>query len=139
MSENPDVRVFNMAFAFLRGAITDQKTVEHSIDVFMCCAGLSRDQRVAAILHDVCEDSAHRPKDLWRFGKEVIEIVDAMTRREDESYKDYLRRLARCRLARPVKRRDLWCNLRRRPVPGDLERRYTVAMDFLYTYEDEPQ
>ncbi|MDX1547982.1 MAG: HD domain-containing protein [Rhodothermales bacterium] len=71
--------------------------------------------RMAALLHDVVEDSGwtlERLRDEG-FPDAVVDAVDALTHREDEgeSYEDYVARAARNPLARQIKRADLEDNM----------------------------
>jgi (p)ppGpp synthase/HD superfamily hydrolase len=70
-------------------------------------------QRMAAVLHDVVEDTAITLDDLRArgFPRAVVAAVDALSRRPDEPYLDLVRRAARNALARPVKLADLRDNL----------------------------
>ena len=86
------------------------------------------DVMTAAILHDVVEDTAVTLDDLKTFGlsKNVIEAVDVLTKREEDDYFDYIRKVKNNKIARYVKDADLRTNmdLSRIPNPGkkDLER-----------------
>lgn len=66
-------------------------------------------ERVAAALHDVVEEGAATLGDLQRAGfpARVRRLVDLMTRREDEDYFDYIRRLCPDAAARRIKLADL--------------------------------
>lgn len=47
----------------------------------------------AGILHDVVEDTEFTLEHIkWNFGVEVSDLVDLVSRREDEKYKDYIER-----------------------------------------------
>jgi (p)ppGpp synthase/HD superfamily hydrolase len=67
------------------------------------------EQRVAAVLHDVIEDSALTLEDLRGRGypPRVVAAVDAMTAREGESYEDRVARAAADEIAREIKKADL--------------------------------
>ena len=100
------------------------------------------DQRVVAALHDVVEDTpvtldALR---LQGFSAAVVEAVDALTHRADESYTDYVRRAAANPLARAVKRADVLDNLDTTrivdPTPADLARLHRVLV--LVAHERTP-
>ena len=69
--------------------------------------------QIVAVLHDVVEDSPVTLRDLADkgFDKAVVEAVDCLTRRADEPYADYIKRVATNRLAREVKLSDLADNL----------------------------
>jgi (p)ppGpp synthase/HD superfamily hydrolase len=97
--------------------------------------------RIAAALHDVLEDTATTADNLrdWGYGEKVIEALEALTRREGESYPEFIERLAPNPLARRVKLADLEdnMNLRRLPAAGDAGRarlaRYQAAWERLRT------
>lgn len=69
--------------------------------------------RLVAVLHDVVEDSAVTLDDLRRQGysERVVTAVDRLTRRDGESYDDFVARAAADPLARAVKIADLEDNL----------------------------
>ncbi len=95
--------------------------------------------RIAAVLHDVVEDSGCTLEDLARegFSLEVRNAVDALTRREGEDYLHFVRRAAADPVAGPVKRADLEDNLDlgriKNPTDRDRKRarRYERALDLL--------
>jgi (p)ppGpp synthase/HD superfamily hydrolase len=70
--------------------------------------------RQAAVLHDVVEDTDVTLAELRQRGyaHEVVEAVDALTHRDDETYHEYVLRLSECAVARPVKLADLQDNYR---------------------------
>jgi len=70
-------------------------------------------EQIAAVLHDVIEDSSLTIEDLRRegFGDQVLAIVEALTRRAGENYEDYVQRVGRHRPAIPVKLADLRDNM----------------------------
>lgn len=70
-------------------------------------------ERMAAVLHDVVEDSAWTLNDLRArgFADEVLEAVDALTKREGEEYEAYVDRAAAHPVARRVKIADLEDNM----------------------------
>lgn len=69
--------------------------------------------QMAAVLHDVVEDSPVTLDDLREqgFSAEVVAAVDALTRREDETYLDFVRRARTNPIARRVKLADLQDNM----------------------------
>jgi (p)ppGpp synthase/HD superfamily hydrolase len=69
--------------------------------------------RMAAILHDVVEDSDWTLDGLRAegFSAEVVEAVDCLTHREDESYEAFVKRVKGNALARQVKLADLEDNM----------------------------
>ncbi|CAO5173264.1 putative GTP diphosphokinase [Frankia sp. AiPs1] len=66
----------------------------------------------AAILHDVVEDTEVTPADLTAAGypSVVVDAVDALSRRPDESMRDYLARVAADPVAVVVKHADMQDN-----------------------------
>lgn len=65
-----------------------------------------------AWLHEVIEDGGVTVDELRdRFGNEVAEAVDAISRREGESYMDYIKRCSLNKTARTVKIADLKDNM----------------------------
>lgn len=82
--------------------------------------------RIAAVLHDVVEDTSWTLEALREegFGTEVVDAVDALTRRDDESYQAFALRAAEHPVARRVKIADIEDNLdlSRIPEPTDRDR-----------------
>ena len=70
-------------------------------------------ERMAAVLHDVVEDSAWTLDDLRArgFADEVVRAVDALTRRDGEDYDAFVDRAAAHPVARRVKIADLEDNM----------------------------
>ena len=62
-----------------------------------------------AVLHDIVEDTDTTLSDLRQegFPESVVGAVDALSRREEESYEDFSARAGANSLARPVKVADL--------------------------------
>src|SRR3989442_1030928 len=93
--------------------------------------------KIAAVLHDVVEDSDGKvtPADLRRLGyaQEVVEAVELLSRRSNDTYEQFIDRLLPNPIARMVKRADLEDNMdvRRMPAVGERERerpaRYPAA------------
>ena len=70
-------------------------------------------ERMAAVLHDVVEDTPWTLDDLRGrgFPEDVVEAVDHLTKREGESYEDFVRRAGAHPVARRVKIADLEDNM----------------------------
>ena len=88
----------------------------------------SETERIAAVLHDVIEESPITLEDLCRrgYGAEVVTAVDCLTRRSDETYDAYVERVATDMVACRVKLADLADNLannRRSPRTPETEAR----------------
>jgi len=86
----------------------------------------SRDEQIVSVLHDVVEDSPWQLSELERegFPERVLHALDALTKREHESYHDFIERVAANGLATRVKLLDLEHNsdLSRLPSPTDQDR-----------------
>lgn len=65
--------------------------------------------KIIALLHDVVEDTQYTLEDLKNLGfsDEIIEAVDALSKRSGEAYQDYLNRVAANPRATRVKIADL--------------------------------
>ena len=86
------------------------------------------DKRIAAVLHDTVEDCGLEIGPIRKqFGAEIAEAVDALTRREGESYMEFIERCGANEIARAVKWADLCDNMKlerlgREPTPEDAKR-----------------
>ncbi|MBE2269579.1 MAG: GTP pyrophosphokinase [Anaerolinea sp.] len=69
--------------------------------------------RIVAVLHDTIEDSDHTLDDLRALGYDetIVAAVDALSRREDETYEQFIQRIKPNPLARRVKLGDLLDNM----------------------------
>lgn len=102
--------------------------------------------RVVAVLHDVVEDTDVTLDDLRRggFPPDVVDAVDLVTRRDDESYEQFIERLAPDPIARAVKLADLADNMDPARLPTITERtrerldRYRKARARLLEFESGP-
>jgi (p)ppGpp synthase/HD superfamily hydrolase len=67
------------------------------------------DDRMAAVLHDVVEDTGTSFDDLRALGvpEQVVTAIDHLTRRPEEDYLTFIRRVKRNPIARRVKLADL--------------------------------
>ena len=70
-------------------------------------------EQVAGVLHDLVEDTSYTLDDLRRLGypDPVVTAVDCLTRREDESYEEFVERAGAHPIARRVKLADLEDNM----------------------------
>ena len=87
----------------------------------------TRDERIVAVLHDVVEDTRHKPHpitlaDLRRMGysKRIAAAIDGVTIREHETYDDFIHRAKTNALARRVKLADLADNMDPTRMPARL-------------------
>ena len=88
----------------------------------------SPDERIVAVLHDVCEDCPGWTFDRLRaegFSDQIIAALDAVTKREGEDYEDFARRAAAHPIGRNVKLADLAdnCDLSRISEPTEVDYR----------------
>lgn len=86
------------------------------------------EEKMVAVLHDVVEDTSITLQDLRIAGypKSVVDAVDALSRRKNETYEQFIERLKPNALARRVKIADLEDNMDLgripNPQPKDFER-----------------
>lgn len=107
--------------------------------------------QAGAVLHDTVEDTSATLEDIQRdFGDEVVEVVDAMTRRghldEDgrweweETNREYVVRCCQHPIARVIKKYDVYDNADpRRYCEGVPVKRYIWALDYIRNLEVEEQ
>lgn len=132
-------RAIEIAAAAHRGQ-TDkagQPYILHPLRVMMACKG--RVPQIVAVLHDVIEDTDWTPDALRAEGAsdEIIAALDTVTRRDHETYSEFIKRAARNEIGRAVKIADLHDNLDlsriAQPTQADLARmdRYRAALQQL--------
>lgn len=97
------------------------------------CQLNSETEQTIGVLHDVVEDSDVTLDDLRKMGfsKEIVEAVDHLTRREDESYDEFIQRIKPHPLAVRVKLADLRDNMDIRRT-GELDQK---ALERLQRYK----
>ena len=100
----------------------------------------SIDERIVALLHDVCEDCPGWTLDRLRrerFSDRIIDALQSVTKRDGEDYEDFVRRAAADPIGRRVKLADLHDNsdLSRIAVPSERDFRriekYRRAIDLI--------
>ena len=99
----------------------------------------TEDEKIVGLLHDVVEDTAVTLDDLRLFFDEnIIEAINLLTHKEDDSYMDYLAKIKENKLAKAVKLADLRHNMDmsrfENPTDKDyerLEKKYKPAYKFL--------
>jgi (p)ppGpp synthase/HD superfamily hydrolase len=100
----------------------------------------SIDERIVAVLHDVCEDCPGWTLDRLRavgFPNHIIEALRSVTKRDGEDYEAFVLRAAANPIGRSVKLADLHdnCDLSRiaAPLERDLRRieKYRRAIDLI--------
>lgn len=103
--------------------------------------------QMAAVLHDVVEDTDRELRDLVEAGfpDAVVAAVDCLTHRSNEPYDQYIERLVLNDVARRVKiidlKENLANNVRNPAAPGNAERiaRYEKALARLGDRSDQLQ
>lgn len=107
----------------------------HPLRVMLSVHGT--DEKIVAVLHDVCEDCPGWDFDRLReegFSERVIEALVSVTKREGEPYDAFVRRAGLNDIGKVVKRADLIDNMDvsriANPTERDLERmaRYRQAL-----------
>jgi guanosine-3',5'-bis(diphosphate) 3'-pyrophosphohydrolase len=115
-----------------------QPYILHPLRVMLAFKPTEVDEQIAAVLHDVVEDT-HLTLDalrLYGLPDHLVDAIDALTKRKaaGETYRDYVRRLAGNRIARRVKVADITHNRERMTdalrATGLMER-YDWALDHL--------
>ena len=91
------------------------------------------EEKIVAVLHDVLEDTDCTIESLQDrgFSEEIILALNAITRKIDEKYIEYIERVKNNELARKVKIKDLMDNLSREGTSEGLQKRYRQALDIL--------
>lgn len=115
--------------------------ISHPLRVALDFIRSGDEQRaIVAVLHDVIEDSEITADDLRRegFSEAIVDAVVALTRPDDEDYRDFVRRAGANEIARPVKIADLKDNIdrtRQAKLPetkrDEMLRKYESALNFL--------
>jgi (p)ppGpp synthase/HD superfamily hydrolase len=88
----------------------------------------SETEMIAAVLHDVVEDSNWTPADLRKegFSEEDLSVIEYLTRRDQETYEEFIERVKLNPTARKIKLADLEDNMAIRrisePTENDWER-----------------
>jgi (p)ppGpp synthase/HD superfamily hydrolase len=100
----------------------------------------SNDERVVAVLHDVCEDCPGWTFDRLRsegFSEQVLKGLDSVTKRDGETYENFVKCAADDPIGRAVKLADLQdnCDLSRISNPSDRDvarvEKYRKAIDLI--------
>lgn len=83
----------------------------HPVRVALRCN--NEDEKITALLHDVVEDTDITLDFLKEngFGQEVVDAIDCLTKRENEEYPEFIKRISGNRLATAVKINDLTDNM----------------------------
>ena len=114
-----------------------QPYILHPLRVMLACEGEAT--RIVAVLHDVIEDSDWTPEALRAEGASdaILAALETVTRRDDETYAEFIERAAGNEIGRAVKIADLHDNLDlsriAQPTQPDFARmdRYRAALQHL--------
>lgn len=89
----------------------DQPYILHPLRVMLKFQ--SEHERIVAVLHDVIEDSEISLDDLERLGfsATIIEAIDCLTKRAEETYEEFISRVSLNDLARKIKIEDIKDNM----------------------------
>ena len=104
----------------------------------------SPEEQIAAVLHDIVEDTDWTLQQLRNegFPETVIAAIDALTRRAEEKYTDFILRTANNKISLRVKLADLHdnCDISRFESPTDSDyrrtKKYQRAIDVLNKLSD---
>lgn len=115
--------------------------IEHPI--YVASLVNSESEKIVALLHDVIEDTDITLKDLYHqgFSKHILIAVDAITKRSNEGYTEYLERLCQNSIAISVKIADMTHNsdISRisNPTVKDYDRvkKYQEKIEFLKAFK----
>ena len=85
--------------------------IEHPFRVMN--AGQTLEEKIVGVLHDVIENTEWTLDQLSEkgFSGEIVDGVDAMSKRENEPYDDYMQRVLKNPVAKRVKMNDLTDNM----------------------------
>jgi (p)ppGpp synthase/HD superfamily hydrolase len=99
--------------------------------------GAGIDIIAAAYLHDVLEMTSIKAQDLVGagFSTEIVEAVVALTKKENESYPEYLVKVKANDIAKQVKIMDMLDNLRDDPSPSQIGK-YARGLTYLLENSD---
>lgn len=114
-----------------------KNAILHPLRVMMKASAV--EEQIVAVLHDVVEDTKCNLKNLSEegFSKNILEAVDAISRRQDEPYMDYINRVSQNHLGRNVKLLDLQDNMN--ACSESLLKRYQKAYKFLSKCKTEDE
>lgn len=93
---------------------TDKSGAPYILHPLRVMAGMQTEaERIVAVLHDVVEDTDVTLDDLRRMGysAEIVAAIDHLSRRDDETYEEFIQRIKPHPLAVRVKLGDLLDNM----------------------------
>ncbi|MCA1064864.1 GTP pyrophosphokinase (plasmid) [Rossellomorea sp. AcN35-11] len=100
------------------------------------------EEKVVAVLHDILEDTTMTVTELLKhFPREIVEAVEALTRRPEETYREFILRVKENTLARVVKIADMEENMDLSRIPNptqvDYERVENRYKKFIVLLKEE--
>lgn len=106
----------------------------HPMQVSMGCETM--EQKTAAVLHDVLEDTDVTPEMLLQMGftRRIVDGVIAVTRQGGESYADFILRASKNSIGKAVKKADLLANLDILRLPAITEKDGRRLDKYLHAY-----
>ncbi|MBO4529730.1 MAG: HD domain-containing protein [Paludibacteraceae bacterium] len=111
MNENVE-KAFEMALKAHKGQVDKAGKAYIMHPVRVASKFKEDDLIIVSLLHDVVEDTDIQLNQIESmFGKEIALAVDGLTRRESESYDDFISRCSKNELSRRVKIEDLKDNM----------------------------
>lgn len=122
-----------MLAAFLHAGQLDKSNrpyILHPLRVGLSSLLDTDDERIVGFLHDTVKDTTVTLDQVSRnFPQHIIDAVDALTRRQGETYESFINRVKANEIARKVKIADIKDNLR--PGAEHLKDRYHTALAIL--------
>ncbi len=107
--------------------------IEHP--AFVASQVSTNEEKIVAWLHDVLEDTDFDKNELQRiFGDEIMDALDCVTRREDESWDSYIDRVSMNPIAIKVKLADLTHNMDLRRISNPCANDYARIDRYKKTY-----
>lgn len=112
-----------------------QPYILHPLSVMMRVDRI--EEKIVALLHDVIEDSDVTMDQLkgYGFSAEIVTAVDALTHQPEESYENYIERIAKNRLATTVKLADLKENMNLSRIPNPTKRDQQRLLRYQNAYQ----
>lgn len=95
-------------------------------------------EKIVALLHDVVEDSDITLEDIAKYGfsEEVVEAVDAITKKEGQTYGEYIEKVKTNIIAVKVKIADLTHNSDMSRIPNPTQEDIERTKKYLKVKED---
>ncbi len=125
-------RALEIAIQAHRGQVDKggQPYILHPIRVMLRVS--SMDAKIAALLHDVVEDSDITIEDLRRegFAEPILEAVEALTKRKGEDRISAAHRAAQNELAREVKLADIAENMDLNRIPNPTDKDFARLREY---------